>query len=171
MIDPKAMPPNIAAAHGREPWLKHHPDCPCPTCLRQKAGQPARTEPASVPIVAKPHETNPGRPLPNPEPQRHETPALGEAAQGEAPMLGRVLVRIVGYRVRPLDPDNFAGSCKDCIDFLRHARLIDGDEPWRIRLETEQVKVGTFKEEKTVIELTHPDGPATTAPVSQRIDL
>lgn len=53
-LDPANLPPNIAAAHGREPWLKHHPDCPCPTCLRQKAGQPARTEPASVPIVAKP---------------------------------------------------------------------------------------------------------------------
>lgn len=71
-------------------------------------------------------------------------------------MLGRVRVRFTGYRVRPLDPDNFAASCKDGLDFLRHSHLIEGDEPWRIILETEQVKVRSFKEEKTVIEVEMP---------------
>lgn len=36
---------------------------------------------------------------------------------------------------------------------LRHAHVIEGDEPWRITLETEQVKVGTFAEERTEIEI------------------
>lgn len=89
--------------------------------------------------------------LPHPEPERDQAPALGQTGQGEAQGLERPVVRFTGFRVRPLDPDNFAGSVKDLLDGLRHAGLIPGDEPWRIILETEQVKVGTFKEEKTVI--------------------
>lgn len=99
---------------------------------------------------------DPLRRLPHPEPQRHQAPALGGAGEGEAPGDGRAVVRFVGYRVRPLDPDNFAGSVKDLLDGLRHAGLIPGDEPWRIRLETEQVRVRTKAEEKTVIAVTYP---------------
>lgn len=105
------------------------------------------------------HDHNPNRPIPNAEPQRDQAPALGKAAQGAKTSLSRTTVRFVGYRVRPLDPDNFAGSVKDLLDGLRHAHLIEGDEPWRIILETEQVKVGSFKEEKTVIELTTESDP------------
>lgn len=93
------------------------------------------------------------RPVPNPEPQRDETQPLGCTAQGKEEVLGRVRVRFTGYRVRPLDPDNFAGSCKDSLDFLRHCGLIDGDEPWKIIFETEQVKVRHFSEERTEIEV------------------
>lgn len=39
---------------------------------------------------------------------------------------------------------------------LRHARLIEGDDPWRIILETRQVKVSTFKEERTEVEIIIP---------------
>ena len=95
--------------------------------------------------------------LPDAQPQRDEAPALGSSVQGEAAGLQRTVVRFVGRRVRPLDPDNFAGSVKDLLDGLRHAGLISGDEPWRIRLETEQVKVATFKEESTEITITTPD--------------
>lgn len=77
-------------------------------------------------------------------------------ATGEAKSVGRVRVCFRGYRVRPLDPDNFAGSVKDCLDYLRHAGLIPEDDWWSIRLETEQVKVAHFKDEKTVIEIYDP---------------
>ena len=94
--------------------------------------------------------------LPDPEPERDQTPALDCATAREAEGDARTLVRFTGYRVRPLDPDNFAGSVKDLLDGLRLSGLISGDEPWRIRLETEQVRVGTFKEERTEIEIITP---------------
>jgi len=121
--------------------------------LQQPASAPQRPpEAVKTPI----HDNPPDRPLPHAQPQRDETPALGQTVAGKEKVLGRVRVRFTGYRVRPLDPDNFAGSCKDSLDFLRHARLIEGDEPWRIILETEQVKVATFKEERTEITVTTP---------------
>ena len=91
--------------------------------------------------------------LPNDKFKHNKASTLGSANEGKTQSIQRVRVRFVGYRVRPLDPDNFAGSVKDCLDFLRHAHLIDGDEPWRITLETEQVKVKTFKEEKLLIKI------------------
>ncbi len=94
--------------------------------------------------------------LPDTEFECYEAPALGGSIQGKAGSDDRVVISFTGYRVRPLDPDNFAGSVKDLLDGLRHAGLISGDEPWRIRLETEQVKVATFKQEKTVIEISKP---------------
>jgi len=68
----------------------------------------------------------------------------------------RVIVRFIGFRVRPLDPDNFAGGCKDLLDGLRHSGLIPGDEPWKIDFQTRQEKVKTYAEEKTVIEIQYP---------------
>ncbi len=91
--------------------------------------------------------------VPDAEPQRHEAPALERSAPRETESLSRPLVRFIGYRVHPLDPDNFAGSIKDLLDGLRHAGLIPGDESWRIRLETTQEKVSHFADERTVIEL------------------
>jgi hypothetical protein len=78
---------------------------------------------------------------------------VGAAANKES-CLGRVSVRFVGFRVRPLDPDNFAASIKDLLDGLRHAGIIAGDEPWKIILETEQVRVAHFEDERTEIEIT-----------------
>jgi len=95
------------------------------------------------------HKTS--RQVSHPKPKRDKASALGGAAKGKTQGVERVRVRFTGYRVRPLDPDNFAGSVKDCLDFLRHAAIIEGDEPWRIILETEQVKVAHFKDERTEI--------------------
>lgn len=99
------------------------------------------------------HENNPHSPLPNAEPQRDQTPALGAAGQREAQGMERTIVSFTGYRVRPLDPDNFAASVKDLLDGCRHSGAIYGDEPWRIKLITDQVKVAHFTDEKTVIEI------------------
>jgi hypothetical protein len=96
------------------------------------------------------------RPLPNPVAECHEAAALGTAAFRKAEGFSRITVRFVGFRVKPLDPDNFAGSVKDLLDGLRHAGLIPGDEPWRIKLETEQEKVCHFKDERTEITIAYP---------------
>lgn len=100
------------------------------------------------------HSTRPQ--LPNSQPKPNQGRALGGQLQKQAGSVPRIVVRFTGYRVRPLDPDNFAGSVKELLDGLRHAHILDGDEPWRIKLETDQVKVAHFKEEKTVIEVEMP---------------
>jgi hypothetical protein len=102
---------------------------------------------------------NPGiykdhRALPDPKPERYQTPALGSTDEGKEKSHERTRVRFTGYRVKPLDPDNFAGSVKDLLDGLRHSGLLLGDEPWRIILETEQVRVLHYKDERTEIEIT-----------------
>jgi hypothetical protein len=116
----------------------------------------ARFPNASESVLSLADETFLVGKIPNPEPQRHQAPSLGKAVPREATGLRRTLVRFTGYRVRPLDPDNFAGSVKDLLDGLRHAGILQGDEPWRIKLETEQEKVGKYSEEKTIIEITEP---------------
>lgn len=99
------------------------------------------------------NETLSLREIPDSKPQRNKAPALDGADAGKTKSVRRIRVRFTGYRVRCLDPDNFAGSCKDLLDGLRHAGLIPGDEPWRIMFETAQEKVGSFKEERTQIEI------------------
>jgi hypothetical protein len=103
------------------------------------------------------HENHPNPQIQDTEPQRHKAPALGAAVQGKAESLDRIRVCFIGYRTRPLDPDNFAAGTKDLLDGLRHAALIHGDEPWRIDFQTRQVKVAHRKEERTVIEIVFPD--------------
>ncbi len=88
--------------------------------------------------------------------KRHKTPALDGANARKAESPKRTTVRFIGYRVRPLDPDNFAGGTKDGLDCLRHAGLIRDDAPEFIKLETEQIKVAHRSEEKTIIELEYP---------------
>lgn len=106
-------------------------------------------------LITENSNDNPTRiEIPNPELKRDERSALGGTVSGEEKSLQRTRVRFILFRVRPLDPDNAAGSVKNCVDGLRHAGLIPGDEPWRIILETEQVKVAHFKEEKTEVEIT-----------------
>lgn len=95
-------------------------------------------------------------PLSDAKPERDKASALGSSASRKEKSMERITVRFTGHRVRPLDPDNFAASIKDLLDGLRHLRLLPGDEPWLIKLETEQEKVSSFKEERTEIELIYP---------------
>ena len=94
--------------------------------------------------------------LPDTKPKCPTKEPLGQAEAGEATIMGRIALRITGYRARPLDPDGFAGGCKQIIDGLRQASLLPEDDPWTVRLQTEQVKVKTKAEEKTVIRITYP---------------
>lgn len=122
----------------------------------------ADLEAAKQRLSANRHEIHPHPAgIPDTEPKRHQASALGSTAPRGQESTERARVRFVGHRVRPLDPDNFAGSVKALLDGLRYAAIISGDEPWKIILEAEQVRVRTFKAEKTVIEL---DLPSTTAP-------
>ena len=93
------------------------------------------------------------------EPERDQAPTLGPAIPGKVQSVPRVTVRFIGYRCRPLDPDNFAGGCKDLLDGLRHASLIPGDEPWRINFETRQEKVASRSQDKTVIAISYENFP------------
>ena len=99
------------------------------------------------------NEPNNQSPLPHPKSQPDQTTALDPTDARKTNRLRRTRIRFTGYRTRPLDPDNFAGSCKDLLDGLRHAHLIPGDEWWRITLETSQVKVKSYSEEFTLIEI------------------
>ena len=84
-------------------------------------------------------------------PECYKKAALDIAISGKAEGFRGASVRFTLFRVRPLDPDNAAASTKDLLDGLRHAALIPGDEPWRIRFEVTQEKVNHFRDEKTVI--------------------
>ncbi len=91
--------------------------------------------------------------LPDPQPEPNAGQALDSAAQAKARGIDRVIVRFTRYCVRPVDADNAIGGTKFLCDSLRHSGLISGDEPWRIKLEFEQIKVGKFSEQKTEVEL------------------
>lgn len=104
-----------------------------------------------------PTHENPSRPqIQSTKSERHEAAALDVTNEGETACVQRTVVRFVGYRCRPLDPDNFAGGCKDALDGLRHAGLIPGDEPWRIDFQTSQIRVSSRAEERTEITLEIP---------------
>jgi hypothetical protein len=102
------------------------------------------------------HASKTDRLVSNPVAQCHQAPALDITTPREKSGVQRTLIRFTGFRVRLLDPDNFAGSIKDLLDGLRHAKLIPGDEPDKITLETEQVKVFSRDQERTEIEIISP---------------
>jgi hypothetical protein len=110
---------------------------------------------ASV-LAANNDDDTPSPKVPYPEPKRNKKAALERMASGEKEGFPRVIVCFTGFRVKPLDPDNFAGSVKDVIDGLRTAGLIPGDENWRIRLITDQVKVQAYFQERTELEIIYP---------------
>lgn len=103
--------------------------------------------------IRKAYETAHHSKLSHSESKRNQTPALGGAVSGKAEGVHRIIVRFVGFRTRPLDPDNFAAGCKDLLDGLRHSALIPGDEAWTIDFQTRQEKVSHHWQEKTVIEI------------------
>lgn len=86
-------------------------------------------------------------------PECHKAAALGGTVQRKTESTGRIVVSFIGFRVRPLDPDNFAGGCKDLLDGLRKSDLLPDDSPTVIDFHTAQQKVAHRSEEKTVIEL------------------
>jgi hypothetical protein len=93
----------------------------------------------------------------NPEPERDPATTLEPVAERETQSVRRIGVRFTGFRVRLLDSDNYAGSVKDLLDGLQYSGLIPGDDPQRITLVTDQVRVKTRKEERTEIVITYPE--------------
>jgi hypothetical protein len=136
--------PITAGAIPREAEAKMNPDM-----IR-------RLFPRASEDTIKANETNSDTQLQGSLAERDQAPALGDAVQGETKSVQRVTVRFTGYRVRPLDPDNFAGGCKDLLDGLCHAGLLPSDSPQHITLVTEQEKVDHRTEERTCITLEYP---------------
>lgn len=97
-----------------------------------------------------------GSQVSHPKPKRNQKAALGSVAEREEKIVGRISLKFVLYRVRPLDPDGAAGSTKDLIDGLREANLLPEDDPWTISLQVEQVKVSHYSEERTELEIIYP---------------
>jgi hypothetical protein len=87
------------------------------------------------------------------QPQPAAGSALDAPAQGKEKSGRRITVRVTRYARKLLDADNFAGGCKPIIDQLRYTGHIPDDNPAAIKLEFEQEKVRTKKEEGTRIEL------------------
>lgn len=90
--------------------------------------------------------------IPHTEPCER-TPPLAGSERGEASGAGCPLVRFTLRRVKLLDVDAKYASVKDLLDGLAHAGIIHGDKEGQIRLEVEQVRVGHYEEETTVIEV------------------
>jgi hypothetical protein len=93
-------------------------------------------------------------PVPDAKPEPNQVVALDRASPRKEIGVGRPRVRFIGYRARPLDADNFAGSCKDLLDGLVAAGLLESDAPGKVEVFWDQVKVARLSEEKTVIEIT-----------------
>jgi hypothetical protein len=93
------------------------------------------------------------RRLSHSKPQSAAGPALDASPQRKEKSGRRITVRITRCARKLLDADNFAGGCKAIIDRLRYSGYIVDDNPAAIKLEFEQEKVRTKKEEGTRIEL------------------
>ena len=88
-----------------------------------------------------------------PSPPRKRDNPLASRKEGsqERPKTGLV---ITSHRVNLLDPDNVL--VKPLVDALRYAGLIEDDSLRHITLDVQQVKVGSYDEEKTVVEIFAP---------------
>lgn len=100
-------------------------------------------------------ETDHSRPVAKLE--RHTGNGPLEAGQGQEAGPGRVHLSIVSVRKRLCDPDNLAP--KWTIDCLRYTRIISGDEPDKITLETTQRKAAKGEAEHTEVTITWPANP------------
>lgn len=85
------------------------------------------------------------------EPEFDTRPVPLAACQAQEATPERVHIRIVSVRKRLLDPDNLFPKWQ--IDALRYCRIIRGDEPDKITLETTQRKAAKGQEEHTIIEV------------------
>jgi hypothetical protein len=90
--------------------------------------------------------------------------ALGSSVQRKEESLGRVTLSFRGYFVRLKDPDNFAGSLKNCVDAIRRCGLVDDDSPDKIKLICEQERVDHYAQERIELRMTWPFSNASPAP-------
>jgi len=81
-------------------------------------------------------------------------PALGAADEGKAQSTRRPHVCFTLCRVKLLDWDAKYGVLKDLLDGLVIANLLPGDREDQITGECKQVRVSSYKNEKTIIEIT-----------------
>lgn len=81
--------------------------------------------------------------------ERHSINGALGSSKGKETSSERVLVRFVSVRKRLLDPDNI--SEKWMLDCLRFVRIIQGDEPDKIELQTTQRKCAKGEAEHTEI--------------------
>lgn len=88
------------------------------------------------------------------KPERVPDKALEVVREPQTTVGKRIVLRIVCYRVRLQDEDN--SLFKPLVDQLRYAKLIPEDDPATIKLETDQIRVGTKKEEGTEVLILYP---------------
>jgi hypothetical protein len=88
------------------------------------------------------------------KPERLPDKALDVVHQTQESLGARIIVRITCRRVHLQDPDN--GLFKPLVDQLRYCRLLPEDDHGTIKLETDQIRVGTKKEEGTEVEIIYP---------------
>jgi hypothetical protein len=107
-------------------------------------------------IKANTNEDHTDPKLPSAKPERDAGKTLERPSQAQNDGSPRVTLRIIGFRCRPLDTDNFCGGAKHLIDSIREAGLIHDDAPEHITLITEQIKVAHRGEERTQIVIEYP---------------
>jgi hypothetical protein len=83
--------------------------------------------------------------------QDHRESELALSRKPETKGAERVHLRIVSVRKRLCDPDNLVP--KWTIDCLRYCRIIRGDEPDKITLETTQRKTAKGEAEHTLVQI------------------
>jgi hypothetical protein len=91
------------------------------------------------------------------KPEHSPRPALVDPVARKAQGAGRALVRYRVYRVQLLDEhDNLAGGLKTLTDCLCQAGIIAGDDPASVWIQTSQIKVEHFSEQRTEIDISWP---------------
>lgn len=88
------------------------------------------------------------------KPERVPDKALEVVREPQKAVGERIIVRITCYRVHLQDPDN--GLFKPLVDMLRYGQIIPEDNHGTIKLETDQIRVGTKKEEGTEVLIIYP---------------
>lgn len=122
-------------------------------CAAPETGSGWR-EPIKTTHDSQTNENHAHDPASNPQPKRpfrHEP--LG-ASKGEEENAGRIVVRVVSYRRRLIDPDNL--TPKYFIDALRYRCLIPGDSAKDIIYSVRQEKVSEKAQERTEITIEYP---------------
>jgi hypothetical protein len=117
----------------------------------------APTNPGNQVINQTKNEANSHTPVSNTSTKRHEAKQPLGSKQGKVSGFRMPHVRFLLRRVRLLDVDAKYASVKDLLDGLQIAGCISGDKEGQITLQVDQEKVGSYVEEKTVIEIDDPN--------------